>query len=69
MTEVYDPIIRVGKPLLHTDIKSAELIKYASNAMLATRISFMNELSHLAEKVGADIKQVAQGNVSCWWVV
>lgn len=61
MNKLYGPITRTGKPIVHTDIKSAELIKYASNAMLATRISFMNELSHLAEKVGADIKKVAQG--------
>jgi UDPglucose 6-dehydrogenase len=61
MTNIYKSITRTDKPILHTDVKSAELIKYASNAMLATRISFMNELSHLAEKVGADIKKVAQG--------
>ena len=61
MDKIYKSIARTGKPILHTDIKSAELIKYASNAMLATRISFMNELSHLAEKMGADIKKVAQG--------
>ena len=61
MNSIYRSISRTGKPILHTDIKSAELIKYASNAMLATRISFINELSHLAEKAGADIKKVAQG--------
>lgn len=61
MDSVYRSLSRTGKPILHTDIKSAELIKYASNAMLATRISFINEISHLAEKVGADIKKVAQG--------
>jgi len=44
-----------------TDIRSAEIIKYASNAMLATRISFMNQLSHLCEKTGADIKAVSRG--------
>lgn len=59
--KLYKSVTRVGKPIMFTDIKSAELIKYASNAMLATRISFMNELSHLCEKVGADIKQVARG--------
>jgi UDPglucose 6-dehydrogenase len=61
MEDLYKATARIGKPILITDIKSAELIKYALNAMLATRISFMNELSHLAEKVGADIKKVAQG--------
>ncbi len=61
MNKIYKSMVRTGKPILHTDIKSAELIKYASNAMLATRISFMNELSHLSEKIGADIKKVAQG--------
>ncbi|TKJ17357.1 UDP-glucose 6-dehydrogenase [Candidatus Woesearchaeota archaeon B3_Woes] len=61
MGKIYEPVARTGKPIFYTDIKSAELIKYGSNAMLATRISFMNELSHLSEKIGADIKKVAQG--------
>lgn len=61
MENLYKPLARTNRPILFTDIKSAELIKYASNAMLATRISFMNELSHLAEKVDADIKKVAKG--------
>jgi UDPglucose 6-dehydrogenase len=61
MNNIYKSIVRTGKPILFTDVKTAELIKYASNAMLATRISFMNELSHLAEIVGADIKKIAQG--------
>ena len=61
MEEVYRGIARTDRPLIFTDVKSAEIIKYASNAMLATRISFMNELSHLCEKTGADIKEVAKG--------
>ncbi len=58
---IYKSIERTGRPILITDIRSSELIKYASNAMLATRISFMNELSHLCEKVGADVKTIARG--------
>lgn len=61
MMDVYKGIERTGKPILFTDIKSAELIKYASNAMLSLRISFMNQLSPLCEKMGADIKMVAKG--------
>jgi UDPglucose 6-dehydrogenase len=61
MKKLYNPLARIDHPIVVTDIKSAELIKYASNAMLATRISFINELSHLAEKVGADIKKVSLG--------
>lgn len=61
MEQVYSGIAKTDRPLVFTDVKSAEIIKYASNALLATRISFMNELSHLCEKVGADIKQVAKG--------
>ncbi len=59
MTQIYKGITRSGKPLVITDIKSSELIKYASNAMLATRISFMNEIARLCEKVGADVKKIA----------
>jgi len=61
MYDLYKGIARANKPIMFTDVKSAELIKYASNTMLATRISFINELSHLCEKVGADIKKVAIG--------
>ena len=61
MVKVYRSIERTGNPILITDIKSSEMIKYASNAMLATRISFMNQLAPLCEKVGADIKEVAKG--------
>lgn len=61
MESIYKGIARADKPILFTDTRSAEMIKYASNAMLATRISFMNELAALCEKVGADIKKVAVG--------
>jgi UDPglucose 6-dehydrogenase len=61
MLSIYSGIARADKPIVFTDIRSAELIKYASNAMLATRISFMNEVAQLCEKVGGDIKVVAKG--------
>jgi UDPglucose 6-dehydrogenase len=61
MTSLYRSLARTGRPIMFTDIRSAEIIKYASNCMLATRISFMNQLSHLCEKAGADIAQVAKG--------
>lgn len=61
MLKIYEGIERTGKPILVTDVKSSELIKYASNAMLATRISFMNEIARLCEKTGANIKMVAKG--------
>lgn len=61
MISLYKGIERTGKPILITNIETAELIKYASNSMLATRISFINQLSHLCEKIGADIKTVAKG--------
>ncbi len=61
MEAIYKGIARTDHPILFTDIKSAEIIKYASNAMLATRISFMNELAKLCEKTQADVKLVAKG--------
>jgi len=61
MAELYKPVARTTRPLVFMDLKSSELTKYASNAMLATRISFMNELAHLCEDVGADIKQISKG--------
>ena len=61
MRELYSPFQRNHERLLVMDVRSAELTKYAANAMLATRISFMNELANLAERLGADIELVRQG--------
>lgn len=61
MRALYAPFQRNHERLIVTDVRSAELIKYAANAMLATRISFMNELANLAEKLGADIEMVRRG--------
>jgi len=61
MRALYAPFQRNHERLIITDVKSAELTKYAANAMLATRISFMNELANLAEVIGADIEMVRQG--------
>jgi UDPglucose 6-dehydrogenase len=61
MAELYAPFVRTGKPIIFMDIPSAELTKYAANAMLATRISFMNEIANLAEAIGADIEEVRRG--------
>ncbi|MBW1837994.1 MAG: UDP-glucose/GDP-mannose dehydrogenase family protein [Deltaproteobacteria bacterium] len=61
MTSLYRSRARTNRPIMVTGVRSAEIIKYASNAMLATRISFMNQLSFLCEKTGADIKEVARG--------
>ena len=61
MAELYAPFVRTGKPIIFMDISSAEMTKYAANAMLATRISFMNEIANLCERVGADIDLVRKG--------
>jgi UDPglucose 6-dehydrogenase len=61
MRALYAPFSRNREKVVVMDVRSAELTKYAANAMLATRISFMNELALLAEKMGADIEQVRQG--------
>jgi UDPglucose 6-dehydrogenase len=61
MRELYEPFVRTGNPILVMDPASAELTKYAANAMLATRISFMNEIANLCDKVGADVRQVRLG--------
>ncbi len=61
MAELYAPFVRTGKPIIFMDIPSAEMTKYAANAMLATRISFMNEVANLCERVGADVDLVRKG--------
>ncbi|HEX2079725.1 MAG TPA: UDP-glucose/GDP-mannose dehydrogenase family protein [Longimicrobium sp.] len=61
LAELYAPFVRQGNPILFMDIASAEITKYAANAMLATRISFMNTVARLCEAVGADVGLVRQG--------
>ena len=61
MEELYRPFTRTGKPIMFMDVRSAELTKYAANAMLATRISFMNEIARLCELVGANANDVRRG--------
>ncbi len=61
MAELYSPFVRTGKPVIFMDIASAEMTKYAANGMLATRISFMNEIANLCEAVGANIDAVRKG--------
>lgn len=64
MTELYRPFTRTGAPIMVMDAASAELCKYAANAMLATRISFMNEIANVCELFGADVDKVRQGIAS-----
>ena len=61
MQELYEPFVRSGKPILFMDPFSAEMTKYAANAMLATKISFMNEIAALCEATGADVEAVRKG--------
>jgi UDPglucose 6-dehydrogenase len=61
MQELYAPFVRTGKPVLIMDIKSAEMTKYASNALLATKISFINEMANICGSLGADIDHVRKG--------
>jgi len=61
MNELYAPFVRTGKPILIMDIRSAEMTKYASNAMLATKISFINEMANICGSLGADIDSVRKG--------
>jgi len=61
LEKIYAPFVLNGHPIIFTDIASAEMIKYGANAMLATRISFMNEIANLCEIVGADVNMVRKG--------
>jgi len=61
MGQLYAPFVRTENPILYMDTRSAELTKYAANAMLATRISFMNDMAALCERVGADVDFVRKG--------
>jgi len=61
MGDIYRPLFLRDFPIVYTDLESAELIKYAANAFLATKISFINEIAALCERVGADVKSVAKG--------
>ena len=61
MGEIYRPLFLRDFPIVYTDLESAELIKYAANAFLATKISFINEMATLCERVGGDVKAVAKG--------
>ncbi len=61
MQDLYEPFVRTGKPIHFMDLRSSEMTKYASNAMLATKISFINEIARLCELVGADVNLVRKG--------
>lgn len=61
MNDLYAPFVRQGNPVIHMDLRSAELTKYAANSFLATKISFMNEIAQLCERLGADVDMVRRG--------
>ncbi len=61
LLELYKPFLRTEKPFISVGIESAEMIKYAANCMLATKISFINEMANICERVGADINEVRKG--------
>jgi UDPglucose 6-dehydrogenase len=61
MGELYAPFVRTGNPIIFMDVHSAEITKYAANAFLATKISFMNEIANFCDKVGADVMMVRKG--------
>ena len=64
LRDLYDPFVRQGNPIFIMDIASSEMVKYASNAMLATKISFINEIANLCERYGANINRVREGMCS-----
>ncbi len=61
MKDLYSPLYLIETPIIHTNVETAEMIKYASNAFLATKISFINEMANICELVGADVHLVAKG--------
>lgn len=61
LRELYAPFVRTGSPVLITDVRTAEMVKYAANSFLAARISFMNEIANLCEATGADVDMVRKG--------
>lgn len=61
MGDLYSPFVRSGNPIINMDVRSAELTKYAANSFLATKISFMNEIAQLCERLGADVDMVRRG--------
>lgn len=61
MENLFSPYVRQGNPLIFMDERSAELTKYAANAFLATKITFMNEIANFCERVGADVDKVRLG--------
>jgi UDPglucose 6-dehydrogenase len=64
LRDLYAPFVRTGSPILLMDVRTAEMLKYAANAFLAARISFMNEIANLCEEVGADIEMIRKGLAS-----
>ncbi|MFV1980040.1 MAG: nucleotide sugar dehydrogenase, partial [Rhodothermia bacterium] len=61
MKRLYEPFVRSGNPILTMDRRSAEMTKYAANSFLATKISFMNEVANVCDRLGADVSQVQKG--------
>ena len=61
MGDLYAPFVRQGNPIIYMDERSAELTKYAANSFLATKITFMNEIALLCERLGADVDMVRRG--------